>query len=175
MKKSIFLVLAIAILTSFSVNDASARTVGVKFGYVSPMDDLKDYDNDMLVGVYFNMGHFIFNSLNFRPSLDVFDLEKDKTKYSEVWGIHFDWYWNFMKGRTFSPFLGFGPVLNYYNYDDSSTQNEDSDAGIDLFAGADLRLGLPVSLLIEGRYKMLDIADRGNTAWTVNLGIGYDF
>ncbi len=174
MKKFIILALAISFFTSIGFTQASAKTVGIKVGYVTPKDDLKDYDNDVLVGVYFNMGKFIFNSLNFRPSLDVFDLEIKNTE-TEVWGIHFDWYWNFIKKRSFSPFIGFGPVLNYYNHDNSNTTSEDSDAGLDLFAGVDLTLGLPVSLLIEGRYKVLDIADRGNTAWAVNLGVGYNF
>ena len=38
-----------------------------------------------------------------------------------------------------------------------------------------LNLGLPVSLMVEGRYKILDIADRNQTAWCINLGVGYNF
>ncbi len=174
MKKLLLSVLVLSMFVSFGMSNASAKTIGVKVGYVTPKDDLKDYDNDILFGVYFNMGHFLINNLNFRPSVDKFNLEDDNSK-TEVWGIHFDWYWNFLGTKTVSPFLGFGPVLNYYNHDDDNTADEDSDAGVDLFLGADLNLGLPVSLMVEGRYKILDIADRNQTAWCINLGVGYNF
>jgi len=174
MKKILFTVLALSLLFTFTYNNATAATIGLKGGYTMPKDDYKDYDNTPNFGIYFDMGKFIFNNLNFRPGLDYFTLDGDKGKFGDVWGIHLDWYWFFMGKKPIAPFLGFGPSLNYYDFDEGST-NEDSDAGVDLFLGADFKLTGPLTLMVEGRFKFLDIANRNETAMQLNLGIAYSF
>lgn len=175
MKKILFTVLALSLLFTFTYNNASAATIGLKGGYTMPKDDLKDFDDTMNFGIYFDMGKFLFNNLNFRPSLDYFTLESDdRGNLGDVWGIHLDWYWFFMGKKTIAPFLGFGPSLNYYDFKNDDT-NEDSDAGVDLFLGADFKLAGPLTLMVEGRFKFLDIAARNDTALQLNLGIAYSF
>lgn len=178
MKKLFITLLAISLFLSIGYNNASAKAIGIKGGYLSPKDDLKDYEDQWAFGVYFDMGTFLINSLDFRPSLDYFKLEnKDNSGYDrEVYGIHFDWYWHFLDKGSIAPFIGFGPVLNYYSYDHNNTADEDSDAGVDLFLGLDIKIGsTPLSLMVEGRYKFLDIAARNDTAMALNIGIAYNF
>jgi len=176
MKKFIIALFAISLLVSFGYSNASAKAIGLKGGYIAPQDDLDDYDDDYVFGIYFDAGPFLFESLTFRPGLDMFTLENNDYTLADVWGIHMDWYWHFMDKGALSPFLGFGPVLNFYSYDDNDTNREDSDAGVDLFFGLDFRIGgTPLSLMLEGRYKFLDIAARNDTAMAASLGIAYNF
>jgi len=178
MKKLFIALLALSLFLTIGYNTASAKAIGIKGGYLSPKDDLKDCEDQWAFGVYFDMGKFIIDSMDFRPSVDYFTLEnKDDSSFDrDVYGIHFDWYWHFMDKSSFAPFIGFGPVLNYYSWDDDNTNDEDSDAGVDLFVGADVKIGsTPLSLLIEGRYKFLDIAARNDTAMALFIGIAYNF
>jgi len=178
MKKLSLLLIALCLFVGFSSSSVFAKAIGVKGGYTMPKDDLQDFDDVWAFGVYFDMGTFMINNLDFRPSIDVFTLENSDLDYlyADVWGIHFDWYWHFLDKGAIAPFIGFGPSLNYYNFDDDDTSDEDSDAGVDLFLGLDVKLGsTPLSLMIEGRYKVLDIAARDHTAAQVNLGIAYNF
>jgi len=175
MKKILLTVLALSILFTFTSNNASAATIGIKGGYTMPKDDLKNYDDTMNFGVYFDMGKFLFNDLNFRPSVDYFVLDRDNdARNRDVWGIHMDWYWFFIGKKSIAPFIGFGPSLNYYVFDDDNTDG-DSDAGVDLFLGSDFKITGPLTLMVEGRFKFLDIAARGETALQLNLGIAYSF
>ncbi len=178
MKKLLLLLITLCLFVGYSTNDVFAKAIGIKGGYTMPKDNLSDYDNDWVFGVYFDMGKFLIDSLDFRPGVDMFTLENpdNKTKNVDVWGIHFDWYWHFLDKGAIAPFIGFGPSLNYYNFEDDNTANEDSDAGVDLFLGLDIKIGgTPLSLLIEGRYKFLDIAARDDTAMQANIGIAYNF
>ncbi len=177
MKKIILSIFVLTLFVSFGYNNASARAIGVKGGYTMPKDDLKDFDNTINFGVYFDMGTFLIKSLDFRPGLDFFTLEdEDRDVEFDVYGIHFDWYWHFLGKNSISPFIGFGPVLNYYSTDDDNTRDEDSDAGVDIFLGLDLKIsGTPLTLLVEGRYKFLDIAATDDIAAQVNLGLAYRF
>jgi len=143
-----------------------------------PKDDLKDFDDTWAFGLYFDMGTFLINDLDFRPGIDMFSLENpdNDARDVDVWGIHFDWYWHFLGKSSIAPFIGFGPVLNYYDMKKDDTANEDSDAGVDLFLGADIKIGgTPLSLMVEGRFKFLDIAARDETAMQLNIGVAYNF
>ena len=175
MKKILLTVLALSILFTFTYNNASAATIGIKGGYTMPKDDLKNYDDTPNFGIYFDMGKFLFNDLNFRPSVVFFTLDRKNHDAIDVWGIHMDWYWFFMGKKSIAPFIGFGPSLNYYNTDSDNTYDEDSDAGVDLFLGSDFKITGPLTLMVEGRFKFLDIAARGETALQLNLGIAYSF
>ncbi|HOP64446.1 MAG TPA: outer membrane beta-barrel protein [Spirochaetota bacterium] len=176
MKKISMLLIVLCLFIGFASNDVFARAIGVKGGYTMPKDDLKDCEDEWAFGVYFDMGTFLINNLDFRPSVDMFSLETEDYEIADVWGIHFDWYWHFLDKGTLSPFLGFGPVLNYYDFDDDDTVDEDSDAGVDLFLGLELKIGgTPLTMMLEGRYKFLDIAARDHTAMQANLGIAYNF
>ncbi|HNX25697.1 MAG TPA: outer membrane beta-barrel protein [Spirochaetota bacterium] len=177
MKKLSLLLIALCLFVGFATNDVFARAIGIKGGYTMPRNDLKDYDDEWAFGVYFDMGTFLINNLDFRPSIDMFSLENSDTdtKLADVWGIHFDWYWHFLDKGSISPFIGFGPVLNYYDFDEDRDDNEDSDAGVDLFLGLDINISGPLSLMVEGRYKFLDIAARDQNAMQVNLGVAYSF
>lgn len=173
MKKSILSLLVVSLLFSFAYNKADAATIGIKGGYTMPADDLKRYDDTFNLGIWFDMGKVFFDNLTFRPGLDYFELDSDGGADVDVWGIHLDWYWFFMGKKKIAPFIGFGPTLNYYNSD--SNAKEDSDAGVDLFLGAEFNIAGPLSILAEGRFKLLDIASRGDSAFQVNLGVGYSF
>lgn len=176
MKKFIIALFAISLLVSFGYSNASAKAIGLKGGYIAPQDDLDDADDDYIFGIYFDMGQFLFETLTFRPGLDKFVLENDTAKYADVWGIHMDWYWHFLDKGAIAPFLGFGPTLNYYTGGVYRRDSKDSDAGVDLFLGLDFRIGgTPLSIMVEGRYKFLDIADRGDTAMAASLGVAYNF
>jgi len=177
MKKLSMLLITLCLFVGVSSNDVFAKAIGIKGGYTMPQDDLKSYDDDYNFGVYFDMGTFLINNLDFRPSVDRFTLEKSDANYklANVWGIHFDWYWHFLDKGSIAPFIGFGPSLNYYDFKDNS-QAKDSDAGVDLFFGLDFKIGgTPLSLMVEGRYKFLDIAEKNDTVWQFNVGIGYNF
>ena len=178
MKKLSLLLIALCLFVGFSSSAVFAKAIGIKGGYTTPRNDLKDYDDDWNFGVYFDMGSFLINNLDFRPSIDVFTKEiSDRNfKESDVWGIHMDWYWHFLNKGAIAPFIGFGPSLNYYDFNDDRDDDGDSDAGVDLFFGVDIKIsGTPLSLMVEGRYKFLDIAARSQNAMQANLGIAYNF
>jgi len=176
MKKLSMLLLVLCLFVGFSSNEVFAKAIGVKGGYTMPKDDLSDCEDTWAFGLYFDMGTFLINNLDFRPSIDTFSLKTEDFDIADVWGIHFDWYWHFLDKGSIAPFIGFGPALNYYDFDDEDTANEDSDAGVDLFLGLDVKIGgTPLTLMVEGRYKFLDIADRDDIAMQGNLGIAYNF
>lgn len=172
MKKIYIPLLVFSLLFSFAYNKADAATVGIKGGLTMPTDNLKNYDNTFDLGIWFDMGKVFFDNLNFRPGLDYFQLDRKEGKYADIWGIHFDWYWFFMGKKSIAPFIGFGPSLNYYHF---KHYKDDSDAGIDLFFGSDFKISGPLTLLVEGRFKLLDIASLGESAFQLNVGIGYSF
>ena len=170
--------IAIAVLFIFfmAFGDLSAGGIGIKGGYSKMMDDYSDadFDDTWCLGIFFDAGTFLFDSLRFRPGFDYLTLENDAGNFADVWGIHLDWYWFFSKSGSISPFLGFGPALNYYNYDNDSTQG-DSDAGIEGFGGIDFNLSGPLTLIFEMRLVFHDIADRNATILKGNVGFLYSF
>lgn len=178
MKKIAVLVL-IAGMAIFGASDAFAYAIGGKVIYNKMMDDYSDldYENNLSGGAFFDLGHVIFDSLRFRPGFDWVDLEND-THDETVYGIHIDWYWFFMqKKSSFAPFIGFGPALNYRDEDDNDNQtdNNDSDAGIEVFGGCEFHLTGSLYLLAEGRFVIHDIADTGNRILKGAVGVVYYF
>ena len=86
-----------------------------------------------------------------------------------------DWWWFPLQNAPVNPFLGFGPSLNYLNYD-NSRDDDDSDAGVDVFLGAAFGLrGTPLELFVEARYRFIDIAARDDNILAFNLGIEIKF
>lgn len=179
--------LVLTIMVVFVSTSVFAYGIGIKGGYSKMFDDYKGYEDTWNLGLYFDMGKFIFNSLQFRPGLDYVNLETEgyytvnrfglwehHTNEVDVWGIHLDWYWFFAGKSQFAPFIGFGPALNYYNFDDDSTKG-DSDAGIEGFLGIEFNLSGPWSLMLEARYLWHDIADRDSTIMKFNAGLMYYF
>jgi len=169
--------LLLVLLVVFTASSVFAAGIGIKGGYAKMYDDYADlFDDTWNFGIVFDMGTFLFKNLQFRPGLDYLSLEyEDKnSKFADVYGIHLDWYWFFLGKKQFSPFLGFGPALNYYNYKDDSSEG-DSDAGLEGFAGIDFDLAGPWKLTLELRYLWHDIADRNSTIVKLNAGILYYF
>lgn len=175
MKKFMNIIVLIGFLI-LSISSVYAKEIGIKGGYAFMRDDYSraDYDDTWTGGIYFDLGSFIFNSLNFRPSLDYIEMKRDDHETFDVWGIHIDWYWFFMKGSSIIPFIGFGTSLNYYNYDDDSTEG-DSDAGLEGFGGAEIAVSGPLSLFFEIRFVFHDIADRDRTMLKAFCGLGHSF
>jgi len=175
MKKFILLFIASAMIVTSAVNNSHAAAIGIKGGYCWTENDLNDLaDNTWNIGIYFDMGSVLFSSLDFRPGLDYFRWKKNGINNGKDWGVHFDWYWNFMGKQAISPFIGFGPTLTYM--DMPSNQHNESHAGLDLFAGADIKIGsTPLSVLLEARYKFPDIAYLGRGAFLLDAGISYHF
>lgn len=172
MKKLLLLVLLV-----FTTTSVFAASIGIKGGYSKMYDDYADtMDDTWNIGIYFDLGTFLFRTLQFRPGIDYLSLENEDTnvEYADVYGIHLDWYWFFMGKKSFSPFLGFGPALNYYSFEDESSEG-DSDAGIEGFAGVEFDLTGPWKLLLELRYLWHDIADRDKTVVKLNAGIMHNF
>ncbi len=169
--------LLLVVLIVFTASTVFAAGIGVKGGYSKMYDDYSDwYDDTWNIGIYFDLGKFLFDTLQFRPGLDYLSLEPDEGDGdTDVYGIHIDWYWFFMGKKQFSPYLGFGPALNYYDFEDDSTMDEDSDAGIEGFAGVEFNLTGPWTLLVELRYLWHDIADRDTTIVKFNVGLMYYF
>jgi hypothetical protein len=177
--KKIALVVALFCAISFSATDVFAKAIGLKFGYAWMRDDYADakIEDTYTIGVMGDLGTFLFDKLRFRPSFDYIELKPEHGNGSvDSYGIHLDWYWFFMdKQQMFSPFIGFGFGLNYYSYDSSYKADDDSDAGIELFAGTDMHLSGPYSLLLEARYVMQDFANRNQNMFKINLGVLYSF
>jgi hypothetical protein len=176
--KKVLVLLAVLGLLFMAANDSFARGIGIKGGYGIMMDDYDDaeYDNQPFFGLFFDMGTFVFNSLRFKPGVDYISMKSDIGPDFDVWGIHLDWYWYFLGSSTIKPFIGFGPALNYYDIDDdSSTDDEDSDAGIEGFGGLEIDVSGPLAVIIEARYLWHDIADRQTTIVKLGLGIQYSF
>jgi opacity protein-like surface antigen len=184
-KKSIVTIAVIAMLSSFFVvlgaSDANARAIGIKGGWAMVRDDYEsaDFQDTFTYGLYFDMGRFIFNSLSFRPGLDYIKLEQEDNSGNVIqeliiWGIHLDWYWHFMGKSSISPFLGFGAAMNILDDDDDQT-DDDSDAGLEVFGGADIGLTGSISLLLEARYCVNDIANRGQNMLKALVGLSFKF
>jgi opacity protein-like surface antigen len=184
-RRSIVSVIAIAMLSSIFVisgtTDVNARALGIKGGWAMVRDDYEsaDYQDTFTYGLYFDMGSFLFNSLSFRPGLDYIKLEQEDNNGNviqefTIWGIHLDWYWHFMGRSSIAPFLGFGAALNILDDDDDQT-DDDSDAGLEVFGGADIGLTGSVSLLLEGRYCFNDIANRGQNLLKALVGLSFKF
>ncbi len=170
----------IIILTLIVATDTSlfARAFGGRIIYNSMMDDYSDakFENNLSGGILFDVGTFVFQSLRFRPGLDYVTLENKNTEWATVYGIHLDWYWFFLKSRsTFSPYLGFGPSLNYYKFEDNQTDDNDSDAGIEGFGGFEFNITGPLSLIVEARLVIHDIADTGTRIFKPSVGVMYYF
>ncbi len=157
---------------------AQARGFGIKAGWAMMQDDYKsaEFDDTHSLGIYFDMGNFIFNNLIFKPGLDLVTLTNNDTNVEiDIWGIHLDWYWNFMGKGSISPFLGFGAALNLYDDNDDNSGNDDSDAGLELFGGIDIGLTGSLSLSVEGRYCFNDIANRDQNIAKILVGIIFRF
>ncbi len=177
MKKIAILVL-VAGMAIFGASDAFAYAIGGKVIYNKMLDDYSDanFDNNLSGGVFFDVGHVVFQALKFRPGLDWVDLEDNAGRYARVYGIHIDWYWFFMEQKgTVSPFIGFGPALNYYKFDSDRTDENDSDAGIEGFGGVEVHLTGSLYLLAEARFVIHDIADSGTRIFKLCGGVTYYF
>ncbi|MCP4761834.1 MAG: hypothetical protein GY870_08630 [archaeon] len=188
MKKFMIFIMLAGIIF-FSISSLNAKGIGIKGGYTKMLDDYNDlnYDDTWNIGFYFDLGTFLHSTLRFMPGLDFVELERDEivntglpnpwpqqriaSVETNVWGIHIDWYWFFIQGNPVSPFIGFGPSLNYY---DQPGEN-DSDAGIEGFGGIEFDVSGPLSLLFEGRFVLHDIADREKTLFKANFGLCYNF
>ncbi len=178
MKKLLLVLVAAGLIVSFAASDVFARGIIIKGGYAMMRNDLEDaeIEDTWNFGLFFDMGTFLFNSLRFKPGVDYVSLATEDADWYDVYGIHLDWYWYPMGNAALSPFLGFGPSLNYNDYQDDRDDDEDSDAGVDLFAGVALGIsGTPFELFIEARYRFLDIAARSENYLAFNLGIQYRF
>ena len=178
MKKLLIVLVAAGLIVSFAASDVFARGIMLKGGYATMRNDLADaeYEDTWTFGIFFDMGTFLFPSLRFKPGVDWVSLETEDQSIADVYGIHMDWYWFFMGDRSIAPFLGFGPSLNYYDREARGDEDEDSDAGVDLFLGAQMKLGgTPFDLMLEARYRFLDIADRGANILAFNIGLQYNF
>lgn len=156
-------------------SEANARSIIFKGGWALMRNDFSRADDTWTAGIFFDMGTFLFNSLRFKPGVDFVEVESKDFKYADIWGIHLDWYWYPMHNVPISPFLGFGPSLNYLNFNNDS-DDDDSDAGVDLFAGVSLGIrGTPLTLVLEARYRFIDIAARDDNILAFNLGIEISF
>ena len=176
MKK--FAVLLMILGMIFAAGNVFAAAIGGRVIYNSMMDDYSDaeFENNISGGIFFDVGYLGFRSLKFRPGLDYVDLERDDTKWATVYGIHLDWYWFFLKSnRKFAPYLGFGPALNYYSFEDDQSDDNDSDAGIEGFGGCEFSLGGSLALIAEARLVIHDIADTGWRIFKPSIGLIYYF
>ena len=184
MKKLIGGVVVVSLLL-FAANGLHARGIGIYGGWIFMQDDYKDefafdYDDTYTIGVLLEMGSFLFNSLIFRPAFDYVNCESDNVavRDREVYGIHLDWYWHFMGTGSFSPFLGFGATLNYYEFEKMGPGDdfeEDSDAGAEVFAGFNLGLTSSITLMVQARYAWNDIASRDENMAKVLAGVIFKF
>lgn len=175
--KKLLVILAVLGLLFAASSDSFARGIIIKGGYAIMQDDYEDdeYDNKPFFGLFFDMGTFLFNSLRFKPGVDYIAMTSDQGYGDfDVWGIHLDWYWYFLGKAAIMPYIGFGPSLNYYVYDNDN-QEEDSDAGIEGFVGAQFNLVGPLALMIEARYVMHDIANRDQNMAKLGVAIQYSF
>ncbi len=173
--KKLVVVLAVLGIIFLAADASFARGIGIKGGYAVMADNYKDLDVDdtPYFGVYFDAGNFLFNNLKFKPGLDYLTLKgPGQQDDADVWGIHLDWYWHFLGQSAISPFLGFGAALNLYDF---QSDYEDSDAGLEGFAGVEFAISGPFSLMIEARYVMHDIATREDNMWKLGVGIQYNF
>lgn len=173
MKKLAVLVMITGMLIIGS-SSVFAYAVGGKLIYNKMMDDYADvFDNNLSGGVFFDVGPVFFKA-RFRPGLDWVDMESDAGLEFRAYGIHLDWYWFLMPGKSFNPFLGFGPALNYYNFEDDRTDG-DSDAGIEGYGGFEFNFSGPWSLMVEARLVIHDIADFGTRIFKPSVGVVYYF
>ncbi len=180
MKKILIVLLAVFMVTALASDNLFAAGIGVKGGYSWMQADFADaYKDRWNGGVYFDLGTFLINNMRFRPGLDYLHIDSKGSPsihVMDLWGIHFDWCWFFMGNHTISPFLGFGPSLNYLNLANNRNADDDSDAGVDLFAGITFGVsGTPIELMVEWRYKFIDIANLGDRIMQVNVGLMYKF
>jgi hypothetical protein len=174
--KKLVVILAVLGLLFLAADASYARGIGIKGGYAIMGGDYADaeIDDTPFFGVFFDAGNFLFNSLKFKPGLDYLTLKgPNDTFEADVWGIHIDWYWHFLGQTAISPFLGFGPALNLYDF--KTSHESDSDAGIEGFAGCEFAIAGPFTLIIEARYVIHDIAATDTNMWKLGVGIQYNF
>ncbi len=181
MKKLIWGMVVLSLLL-FSATGLHARGIGVYGGWVFMQDDYEDqfvynYEDTYTIGIIFDMGSFLFNRLIFRPAFDYVSCEGEEDDHldKEIYGIHLDWYWHFMGTGSFSPFLGFGAALNYYEFEEEKAIDEDSDAGAEVFAGFNFSLTGNVTLMIQARYAWNDIASRDENMAKFLAGLIFKF
>jgi hypothetical protein len=176
MKRLLIVLAALVLIIGLASSESHARGIGVKGGWGFMMNDYSDekINDTWCAGLFFDTGKFLFDSLIFRPGVDYMKLKTDDVTLGDVWGIHMDWYWFFMSGAKFKPFLGFGPALNYYNSQKRDWNKDDSDAGIEGFGGVEFEVD-KISIMLEGRYVVHDIADTGAAVFKVYLGFLFNF
>lgn len=184
MKKFALIMLVLFFSVSFISTDLFAKGIGLKLGYSQMRDDYSspghEFEDAATFGIYADMGPFLFEQLVFRPGINYIELESENEFHNKWWdmdvyALHLDWYWMFMGKQSISPFLGFGFALNYLSWHENNNEDDDSDAGIELFAGADFALSGPLSLMLEVRYVMHDFSNRDQNMLQGNLGILYSF
>jgi len=177
--KKLVVVLAVLGIIFLAADASFARGIGIKGGYAimgGDYDSPMKIDDTPFFGIYFDAGNFLFNSLKFKPGLDYLSMDgPTDANDADVWGIHIDWYWHFLGQAPISPFLGFGPALNIYDWKNKDVHESDSDAGIEGFLGCEFAISGPFSLMLEARYVIHDVVDRDKTMWKLGVGIQYNF
>ncbi len=173
--KKLAVLAMIACMLVFGSDRLFAYAFGGKLIYNKMMDDYSDvkFENNLSGGIFFEVGPAFLGS-KFRPGFDYVTLETSKAKFARVYAVHLDLTWFLMKG-SFAPFLGFGPSLNYYNFNSSRSKDDDSDAGIEGFGGFEYNFTGPWSLYVEIRLTQHDIADLGARLIKGSAGIVYYF
>lgn len=179
MKRVVMVFAIFAIISTSAQQDILARAIGFKAGYATMQNDFEDAgrDDTWAFGVFFDMGKFLFDSLRFKPLVDYTPIEHENgTELVDIWSFHLDWYWYFMGSSRsqIAPFIGFGPSLNYLD-DQTQPSYDDSDAGVDLFAGMQFGLSGDLALLAEIRYRFIDIAERNENILQYSLGLQVNF
>ena len=82
-------VLALAVLCALMFSASlQARGIGAYGGYVFMQDEYADkdvcnYDDTWTVGVLFDMGSFLFNSLIFRPAVDYVECDNPEHDFND--------------------------------------------------------------------------------------------
>ncbi len=174
--KKMSVILLIAGVFLFCSNGLFAEAIGLKIGYNKMLDDYSDaeLEDHISGGIYFDLDTKIIGA-DFRPGIDFVNLETEHVEIATVYAFHLDFYWFFMHQASFAPFIGFGPALNYVNYDNDNTDDNDSDVGIEGFGGVEFELTGPLKLMAELRLIIHDIADTGTRIFKPSVGISYTF
>lgn len=180
MKKFAILLMVVGLFI-FCSNDVYARAIGVKINYNKMMGDYADaeFDNNVSGGVFFDMDRWGFQSMDFRPGIDFVKFETEAGEWATVYGIHFDWYWFFQQKGTLAPFVGFGPALNYFIFEEHNSngvgEDDDSDAGIEGFGGVEYKINNQFTLVVELRLVLHDIANWDQQIFKPSIGISYRY
>ncbi|MCP4135052.1 MAG: hypothetical protein GY754_29020 [bacterium] len=175
MKKVFVIMVFVLLMGALPGSSLLARGVILKGGYSMPLYDLADFKDTWNLGLYFDSGSFLMESVKFVAGFEFFQIESNKGEFASIYCIHLEWQWNPFD-IMISPYIGLGPSLNYFDWGLSQHEEDDSDVGIEGFIGAGYRFtAIPLEVFLETRYKFLDISDRDNTVLVFNLGVEFFF